>query len=130
MSVSLEALEKAVGLIFSTAREYKFYVSEEISVDIVALSEIPHFNSDEKFLNVIIDIVNGLKLISTNNLGEDLTGNYIGYISYHIRTIYEPNPNSEDVRIIYRDMSNLKFLFAIGHRYMPDDFYERIARRL
>lgn len=130
MSVSLEALEKAVALIFSTARKYNFYISEEISVDIVALSEVPYFNSDEKFLNVIKDIGNGLELISIYNLGEDLTGNYIGYISYHIRTDYEPNPNSEDIRIIYKDKGKLKFLLAIGHRYMPDDFYERIARRL
>lgn len=125
MTVSEQSLRNAISTIVSI-KEISMN-PQHLLLDILALSKIPAFANDEKFNSVIHTITKALlEIVQNPAIGDSLKNDFLGFKSLHKKSDYPTNPPHDDLRIIYNPETAQIWIVAFGHRYLPDDFYDRI----
>lgn len=125
MTVSEQSLRNAISTIASITE-----ISmnpQHLLLDILALSKVPAFAEDEKFNSVIHTITKALlEIVQNPAIGDSLKNDFAGFKSLHKKSDYPTDPPHDDLRIIYLPETGQIWIVAFGHRYLPDDFYDRI----
>ena len=100
---------------------------QHLLLDILALSKVPAFAEDEKFNSVIHTITKALlEIVQNPSIGDSLKNDFNGFKSLHKKSDYPTDPPHDDLRIVYQPETRQVWIVAFGHRYLPDDFYDRI----
>ena len=125
MTVSEESLRKAISTITSIKEIHM--APQHLLLDILALSKVPAFAEDDKFNSVIHTVTRALlEIVQNPTVGDSLKNDFSGFKSLHKESEYPTDPPHDDLRIIYQPETKQVWIIAFGHRYLPDDFYERI----
>lgn len=125
MTVTEESLRKAISSITNIKEIHM--TPQHLLLDILALSKVPAFAEDDKFNSVIHTITRALLEITQNPaIGDSLKNDFSGFKSLHKKSEYPTNPPHDDIRIVYQPETKQIWIVAFGHRYLPDDFYDRI----
>ncbi|WP_342526740.1 hypothetical protein MKY84_13585 [Chryseomicrobium sp. FSL W7-1435] len=96
-------------------------------LDLLALTSVESFDSDEKFSSVIRTLIHSFELISKYpESGESLKNDFYGYSSYHFLSDYPSNHPHDDMRIIYTTQDDQLWIIGFGHRYLPSDIYDKL----
>lgn len=127
MTVSEQSLRQAIRII--TSIDGIVMNPQHLLLDILALSQVPAFADDDKFNSVIATIEKALREIMNNDaIGDRLKNDFTGFKSFHIKSDYPTDPPHDDLRIVYERETKQVWIVAFGHRYLPDDFYDRIRQ--
>ena len=125
MTVSEQSLRNAISTIASI-KEISMN-PQHLLLDILALSKVPAFAEDEKFNSVIHTITRALlEIVQNPSIGDSLKNDFNGFKSLHKKSDYPTDPPHDDLRIVYHPETGQVWIIAFGHRYLPDDFYDRI----
>ena len=125
MTVTPESLRNAISTI--TKIEEIYMNPQHLLLDILALSQVPAFAEDDRFDSVIRTITRALlEIVHNPAIGENLKNDFSGFKSLHKKSEYPTNPPHDDLRIVYHPETKQIWIIAFGHRYLPDDFYDRI----
>lgn len=106
----------------------KLYMDpQHLVLDLLALTSVESFDTDEKFSSVIRTLIHSLEIISKfPESGEPLKNDFYGYYPYHFLSDYPSNPPHDDMRIVYTIQNAQLWIIGFGHRYLPSDIYEKI----
>lgn len=125
MTVTEQSLRNAISTISSIKEIYM--IPQHLLLDILALSNVPAFAEDEKFNSVMHTITKALlEIVENPTIGDSLKNDFAGFKSLHKQSDYPTNPPHDDLRIVYNPKTGGIWIIAFGHRYLPDDFYDRI----
>lgn len=125
MTVTEESLRKAIATITNIKEIYM--TPQHLLLDILALSKVPVFAEDDKFNAVMHTITRALlKIVQNPSIGDSLKNDFSGFKSLHQKSDYPTDPPHDDLRIVYQPETKQIWIVAFGHRYLPDDFYDRI----
>lgn len=125
MTVTEQSLRNAISTIAAIKEIYMN--PQHLLLDILALSKVPAFAEDEKFISVIHTITKALlEIIQHPTIGDSLKNDFAGFKSLHKQSDYPTDPPHDDLRIVYHSETHQIWIVAFGHRYLPNDFYNRI----
>lgn len=125
MTVAEESLRKAISTITSIKEIHM--TPQHLLLDILALSKVPAFAEDNKFNAVIHTITRALlEIVQNPAVGDSLKNDFSGFKSLHKKSEYPTDPPHDDLRIVYQSETKQIWIVAFGHRYLPNDFYDRI----
>lgn len=127
MTVSEKALRQAITTIASI--DGISMNPQHLLLDILALSKVPSFAEEQTFNSVVGTIAKALREIVNNHaIGDNLKNDFTGFKSLHTKSDYPTDPPHDDLRIVYEPETKQVWVIAFGHRYLPDDFYERVRQ--
>ena len=131
MTISDALIEEAILIISEI--EYIEMNIEELVDDVILIAYV--FNQEDAFKTAIAQIAHSLKLIvkkynkTGQEIGQKLVHNYEGWTSFHFQSARK-NGNIADMRILYQTPPHgVITVRGFGHRYLPEDVYDRLNQR-
>lgn len=101
--------------------------ADEVVDDVVLTAYV--FDDPKTFSIVMTNLVNVFQLIvQQRNIGQALVGSKVGWISFHFQS-QRTKKHDADMRIVYRDTGSTILVMGFGHRFLPDDIYQRLKDR-
>lgn len=86
------------------------------------------FNQDPDIFELAMtNTVEALKLIiRERTVGQELVGNKVGWTSFHFQS-RKIRKLKADMRIVYRDVDKYIQVMGFGHRWLPQEIYDRLS---
>lgn len=85
------------------------------------------FDDPQLFSAAIANIINAINLIlRQRNVGTALVNNKAGWWSYHFQS-QRNQRHTADMRIVYQDNGTTIRIMGFGHRWLPQDIYNRLS---
>jgi len=95
---------------------------EDVVLVAVAFDQDPNI-----FSLAMVNVVTAFRLILRDrNIGQELVGNKAGWYSFHFQS-QRTRKHTADMRIVYRDTGTTIQVMGFGHRWLPQEIYNRLS---
>lgn len=93
--------------------------------DVVLVAYV--FDDPQLFSTAIANVINAINLVvRERRIGPALVNNKAGWWSYHFQS-QRTQRHTADMRIVYQDTGTTIRIMGFGHRWIPQDLYDRLS---